>query len=113
MSRVKSFLAALLPLMLLAVPLAGHEGHDHKVMGTVAAVQERQIDVKLADGKTSTVTLDEKTKILRGTSPLRVTDIRPGDRIVVTATQTKDKAGKVIMLAKEALIGVAAAPAAQ
>jgi hypothetical protein len=111
MSSVKWSLVALLQLMLLAVPLAAHEGHDHKVMGTVAAVQERQIDVKLADGKTSIVTLDANTKILRGKAPLKVTDIKTGDRIVVTATQTKDKDGKVIMLAKEALLGVASSGA--
>jgi hypothetical protein len=105
---MKWSLIALLQSMLVAVPLVAHEGHDHKVMGTVAAVQERQIDVRLADGKTSTVTLDDKTKILRGKTSVTVAEIRTGDRIVVTATETKDKDGKVIMLAKEALLGVAA-----
>src|SRR5262245_51423221 len=103
---------ALLALFVISMPLLAHEGHDHKVMGTVAAVQDLRVDVKGADAKTSTVTLDDKTKISRGKSPAKVTDIKTGDRVVVTATETKDKAGKTILLAKEVLLGTTPVAAA-
>ena len=102
---MRSAILALVCSFVFAPLMSAHEGHDHKVMGTVAAVNETRLDVKVADDKTSEVTLDGKTKILRGTSTAKVTDIRSGERIVVTATETKDSRGRVILLAKEVLLG--------
>jgi hypothetical protein len=101
---MKKVLIALFSLCAV-VPMLAHEGHDHKVMGTVALVQERRVDVKGSDAKTSIVMLDAKTKIVRGKAIVTAADIKTGDRIVVTATETKDKDGKTIFLAKEVLLG--------
>ena len=64
--------AALAAVLALAVPgtLAAHEGHTHKVLGTVASVQGNHVEVKTTDGKSVTVMLDAKTKITRGTEKL-------------------------------------------
>jgi hypothetical protein len=45
----------------LAIPsyARAHEGHPHKVMGTVTMRHENHLEVKATDGKTSTVTLTE------------------------------------------------------
>jgi len=45
--------------------------------------------VKAVDEKTSTLTLDDKTKILRGKSTVAAQDINPGERIVVTTMEKK------------------------
>jgi len=90
----------------LAIPLA-HEGHVHKVMGTVSTLHENHLEVKATDGKTSTITLNEKTKILRGKAKVKVKDIQPGERVVVTATETKGKDGKTTMIATEVRMGAA------
>jgi hypothetical protein len=82
-----------------------HEGHVHKVMGTVATVHENRLDVKATDGKTSTVTLNEKTKILREKAKATVEDLKPGERVVVSATETKGKDGKATMIATEVRLG--------
>jgi hypothetical protein len=87
---------------LLATPLArGHEGHAHKMMGTVAARHDNQLEVKAVDGKTATVTLNDKTRVLRGKAKVTAEDIKPGQRVVVTATEQKGADGKSMMLASE------------
>jgi Cu/Ag efflux protein CusF len=86
-----------------------HEGHAHKVMGTVAMSHENHLEVKATDGKTTMITLNEKTAILRGKTKVKVDEIKAGERVVVTATETKDKDGKVTMVASEVRLGAARA----
>jgi hypothetical protein len=97
------FIPAAALLVALAIPgyTFAHEGHVHKVMGTVTTVHENQLEVKGMDGKASTVTLNAKTKILRGKLKAKSEDIKPGERVVVTATETKGKDGKTTMIATE------------
>jgi hypothetical protein len=91
---------------LLAPAATAHEGHEHKVMGTVATIHESHLEVKaVKDGKTSTMTLNEKTKILRGTSPATRDEIKTGDRVVVTYVEEKDDRGKAILVAREVRLG--------
>jgi len=99
----------------LAIPgyALAHEGHAHKVMGTVAMSHENHLEVKATDGKTTMITLNEKTAILRGKTKIKVDEIKPGDRVVVTATETKDKDGKATMVASEVRIGAARATTAK
>ena len=40
-------------------------------MGTLAAVHDHSVDVKGTDGKLSTITLNDKTKILHGTMAMK------------------------------------------
>jgi hypothetical protein len=82
-----------------------HEGHAHKVMGTVTTLHENHLEVKTTDGKTSTITLNEKTKILRGKTKIKVDDIKPGERVVVTALETKGNDGKPTMVATDVRVG--------
>ena len=99
----------------LAIPryVLAHEGHAHKVMGTVSTLHENHLEVKATDGKTSTITLNEKTKILRGKAKVKVDDIKPGERVVVTATETKGKDGKTTMIATEVRVGGASTTASK
>jgi hypothetical protein len=96
----------------LAIPryIVAHEGHVHKVMGTVSTLHENHLGVKATDGKTSTITLTEKTKILRGKAKVKVKDMQPGERVVVTATETKGKDGKTTMIATEVRMGARRLP---
>ena len=97
-------------LMLPGVALA-HEGHAHKVMGTVSMVHENHLDVKDAKGKVTTVALDAKTKIRRGKAVAALADIKVGDRVVVTTLETKDKAGKAVVTVTQVELGVPVATA--
>ena len=88
-----------------------HEGHVHKIMGTVSMHHENHLEVKATDGKTSTITLNEKTKILKGTAKATAEDIKAGDRVVVSATETKGQDGKPVLVASEVRLGSAATTA--
>ncbi len=89
--------AATIPAQLLA-----HEGHEHKVMGIVAAVDANQIEVETTDGKKVTILLGKETKYLRGKTLVTAADIKVGGRIVVTVVE---KDGK--KMAKEVRLAVA------
>lgn len=102
---MRKFALALLFASVVAPFAAAHEGHDHKIMGTLAAVHENSVDVKATDGKQSTITLSDKTRILRGTTAVKLADLKAGDRVVVTATG----GGKDPFVAKEIKVGAATA----
>jgi hypothetical protein len=101
MSRRFVIGAALVAALAIPAYARAHEGHAHKVMGTVATLHENHLEVKATNGKSSTITLNDKTKILRGKTKVKAEDIKPGERVVVTATETKGKDGKTSMIASE------------
>src|SRR2546428_7685727 len=88
---------------LVAGPVLAHEGHDHKIMGTVAAIDAKHIDVTTQDEHKTTIWLDGETKILRGKSQTTAGDVKVGERVVVTAIEKEGK-----MLAREVLLASAA-----
>jgi len=101
--RMTTTILAMLFALTLAPLASAHEGHDHKIMGTIAAVHDNTVDVKSTDGKTTTISLNDKTKILHGTTAAKSADLKAGDRVVVTATG----GGKDPFVAKEVRIGSA------
>jgi hypothetical protein len=105
--------AALVAALAIPVCVRAHEGHVHKVMGTVAMRHGNHLEVKATDGKTAMIALNEKTKILRGKAKVKVDEIKPGERIVVTATETKGKDGKTSMVATDIRLGAAGTTASK
>jgi translation initiation factor IF-1 len=88
----------------LAVPVAirAHEGHGHKVMGTVSAVHEEHLEVKTRDGKIVTIALDQKTVYRHGKAKAAMKMLKVGDRVVVEATEdarTKTMTAKSVQMA--------------
>jgi len=102
---MRKFALALLFACVVTPFVSAHEGHDHKIMGTLSAVHENSVDVKATDGKQSTITLNDKTKIIRGTTAVKLAELKAGDRVVVTATG----GGKDPFVAKEIKVGGAMA----
>ena len=81
----------LVVLAALALPgaLLAHEGHEHKVMGTVVQVHTDKVshvEVKTTDGKTVILTCDDQTRFLKGKSAASLEDVKEGSRIVATVT---------------------------
>jgi hypothetical protein len=77
---------------ILAAPAAlAHPGHVHTVMGTIAEVHDGCIEIKATTGKVASVTLNAKTKILRGAAVITAADLQVGERVVATAIENKDK----------------------
>ena len=99
----RRFAALLIALSVLALGsntrLFAHEGHDHKVMGTVTMAMADHIMVKDTDGKDVTIQVTKNTKV-KAKPAMKVEDIKAGTRVVVTAEMEKDK-----MIAKEIQVG--------
>jgi hypothetical protein len=80
--------AAVVAVLVVPATVRAHEGHAHKVMGTIAAVTATELDVKTTDGKTVAVTLDAKTVYRRGKVKADAKILELGERVVVEAEQT-------------------------
>jgi hypothetical protein len=76
----------------LVVPAAarGHEGHAHKVMGTVSSIDGKNVMVKTTEGKTVMVMLDAKTKITQGKAKIDASTLKVGDRVVAEGPEEKE-----------------------
>jgi hypothetical protein len=87
--------AAICALVFAAVCAAGsqalaHEGHDHKILGTVTTATAERVTLKDVDGKDVTVLVTKDTKV-KAKLLLKVQEIKPGTRVVITAREGKDK----------------------
>ncbi|HWK31862.1 MAG TPA: hypothetical protein VNR20_07210 [Terriglobales bacterium] len=88
----KKWIVAIVLAAALVVPTLAraHEGHAHKVMGTVSSIDGKNLMVKTTEGKTVMVMLDAKTKITQGKNKVDVTALKVGDRIVAEGPEEKD-----------------------
>jgi hypothetical protein len=105
----RRFTFAAVPLFILSVvstPLVAHEGHDHKILGTVTAAAADRVTLRDRDGNDVTVAVVKDTKV-KSKPVLRVEQIKAGTRVVITATQGKDKS----FTAKTIEVGTAPAAA--
>ena len=84
--------------------LRAHEGHDHKIMGTVTMAAADHVMLKDKDGKDVTVKVTKDTKV-KSKPALKVEAIKSGTRVVITASQAKDQS----FTAKTIEVGVATA----
>jgi hypothetical protein len=83
-------LALLFAFMMSGLP-AAHEGHDDRVMGTVAGIDDQSIAIKTKAGKTVRVPIDEQTVVLRGDAKVARTEITLGERAVVSVGSKNNK----------------------
>ena len=103
----KSIIAvALAGALIMPAVARAHEGHTHKVMGTVSSVAGDHVMVKTTDGKTVMVMLDNKTAITRGKTKLDRAAVKAGERVVVEGTEEKE-----MVMAKTVKLGEVAAAA--
>jgi uncharacterized Zn ribbon protein len=82
--------------------VAAHEGHEHKVMGTVTMAAADHVMLKDKDGKDVIVKVTKDTKV-KAKPAVKIEEIKPGTRVVVTAAEEKDKS----MTAKVVEVGAA------
>jgi len=94
----------------LVVPAVSraHEGHAHKVMGTISSVDGKNLLVKTTDGKTVMVMLDAKTKITQGKNKVDASALKVGERIVAEGPEEKQ-----MITATTVQLGTAPAAAAK
>jgi hypothetical protein len=76
---------------LLLNPAAGaHEGHEHKIMGTITRAAADAVVLEDTAGNDVRVRVTKETKV-RSTPAMRVEEIKAGTRVVVTAIEGQDK----------------------
>jgi hypothetical protein len=68
---------------LVATPVFAHPGHDHKIMGTIAAINGDSVTVKTTKGQERTFEITDKTSILRGKVAGARADLVVGLRVIV------------------------------
>jgi hypothetical protein len=85
--------------LVLAGGLLAHEGHEHRVMGTVAAVESARLAVTDRDGKKVEILLSADTKYKRGKDPAGASDVKVGERVVIIYTEEgEQKKAKEVLL---------------
>src|SRR5687768_5749268 len=89
MSRRWMVGAALAAVLLIPVAARAHEGHTHKVMGTISAIDGLNWTVKTTDGKTVKVVVTGSTTLTRGKAKLNVAAVKVGERVVVEGAEAK------------------------
>ena len=89
MSRRWMIGAVLAAVLLIPAFARAHEGHAHKVMGTVSSIDGVNWAVKTTDGKTVKVLLNGKTTLTRNKVKLNTAAVKVGDRVVVEGTEAK------------------------
>jgi hypothetical protein len=84
--------AALVFALALCVPvfLLAHEGHDHKVLGTVVSVDAKQVVVKTAEGPEKTIMVSAATTFHKGKVKGVAADLKAGTRVVVNVGAGKE-----------------------
>ena len=88
--NVGSLLAAAVLGAGINLSVAAHEGHEHKVMGTVTSAAADQLVLEDKDGQNVTVKVTKDTKV-RARPAVSADAIKAGTRVVITATEGKDK----------------------
>jgi len=79
-------------LAIAIAPVArAHEGHEHKVMGTVTMAAVDHVMVKTTEDKEVTIQVTKDTKVMKGEVAMKTEDIDAGTRVVVTAVTEKDQ----------------------
>jgi len=87
----KWMILTVLCLALLApAALRAHEGHTHKALGVVSAVNGDHVTIKTTDGKVVTLMLDKKTAVTRGSEKLGADAVKVGERVSVDYIQEKN-----------------------
>ena len=89
--RKGTFVFFLFVILAFPARLVAHEDHEHKVMGTVTAVDASHVEIETTDGEQTSVQLNEETEYHRGRSPAVAADIKVGDRIALTAVEKDGK----------------------
>lgn len=90
---MKRIAAAVFLLTILAFPgvPAAHEGHSHRVMGIVKAVDAAHMEIERKDGDKVSVSLNADTKYRRGKASVTAAEVKVGDRVVVTLVEKEGK----------------------
>jgi hypothetical protein len=88
---IKRFAAALALTMAASLaPLVAHDGHVHRIMGTVTVKDAKHLEVKTPGGETLSIAISDKTFATRAKRKVALDEIKPGARVVVDIGNGED-----------------------
>lgn len=92
----------------MALPLraTAHEGHLHRVLGSITAVDAAHIEVRSREGESVSVLLEKETRVRRGEKLITAAEVKTGERVAVSYVEKEGR-----KLAREVRLGGAQAPA--
>lgn len=105
--KISSLVTAFVVSLSFVAPALAHEGHLHKVLGTVTMAASDHVMLKDKADKDVAVQLNAETKVTRDKKPAKVEDIKAGMRVVIGAVTVKEKSGAEKMIAKTIELGPA------
>jgi hypothetical protein len=96
------WIAAIVAAGTLVVPIAlrAHEGHVHKVMGTVTASDAKHVEVKTPSGEVLSIAITAKTTVTRDKRKVDLAEVQAGRRVVVDIGNGEDP-----LIAREIQVG--------
>jgi len=97
----KLLIAGIVVAAALSLPAVSwsHEGHAHKIMGTVSALTANSVELKTPDGKLVTVTVNQKTTFAKGKQKVDASVLRVGERVVVEVPSEKAMIASTVTMA--------------
>ena len=94
--------AAVLTVVLAAPTAFAHDGHDHLIMGTVTARDDKHLEVKTPSGEVLSIAVTDKTTTVRDKKKIAFKEVVVGRRVVVNIGNGEDP-----LIAREIQIGSA------
>ena len=76
---------------------AAHDGHVHKIMGTVTARDAKHLEVKTPSGEILSIAITPKTTATRNKRKVSLSEVQVGRRVVVAIGNGEDplQAGEI------------------
>jgi hypothetical protein len=87
--------------MVLSIgPMLAHDGHTHKIMGTVTARDDKHLEVKTPSGENLSIQINDKTLVTRAKRKIVLDEVKIGRRVVVDIGNGEDP-----LIAREIQVG--------
>jgi hypothetical protein len=90
MNRNWVIAALMIATGLLPRLVAAHDGHVHKIMGTVTARDARHVEVKTPSGENLSIAITAKTVVTRDKRKISLSEVQTGRRVVVDIGNGED-----------------------
>jgi len=67
-----------------------HDGHAHKIMGTVTARETKRVEVKTPGGEVLSIAITDQTTVTRNKRKVGIAEVQTGRRVVVDIGNGED-----------------------
>jgi hypothetical protein len=90
-------IVALSVAFVIPVVAAAHDGHVHKIMGTVTARDAKHVEVRTPSGENLSIAITPKTTATRNKRRVPLAEVQVGRRVVVAIGNGEDplQAGEI------------------